>query len=185
MDTTFRTVFDLTAQPDAIQPAYWFYAVFWIAGLILSALAWLSVKDGWRSRRFLPVFAVFWVIFCGIMTVVDVRDTSHIRNIVKEGRIEKLTGCLDYFRPGTPRGSKTTAGNEEWSVDGVVFSYGAGEVRPAYHTVSTAGGIIRPDSRVRVYFVYSQAYRRREIVKLDVAEHSCSPARRVEPFAQP
>jgi hypothetical protein len=119
------------------------------------------------------------------MIVVDFRDTAAIRAAVEEKNPQVVEGCLDYFRPGSPEGTKTTAGNEEWKVAGLVFSYGAGEVRPTYHAVSTAGGAVRADSRVRVTFVISPAYGRREIVKLEVAANNGPSARRVEMFGQP
>jgi len=185
MPPKFQTVFDLTQQTGLIRPAYWFLAIFAFAGVLLAVLAWLAIRRRWRWRRSLPVFATVWIGLCTYLIVVDVRDTAAIRGAVANGRVHAVEGCLDYFRPGSPYGTKGTDGNEEWSVDGLTFSYGAGEVRPAYHFVSTAGGSVRPDSRVRVTFVVSPAYGRREIVKLEIAPNACSLARHVEAFEQP
>jgi len=185
MSPSFRTVFDLTGQPELIQPAYWFIAIFLCAGVIFAGLGWMAVRENWRSRRSLPLFAAAWIMVCTFITIVDVRDTAAIRNAVELGKLRTVEGCLDYFRPGAPNGSKTTLGNEEWSIQGLVFSYGAGEVRPAYHLVSTAGGQVRADTRVRVSFIVSPAYRRREIVKLELVPHACPTARNVEMFGQP
>lgn len=185
MPSKFQTVFDLTQHTELIRPAYWFLAIFVFAGVLLAVLAWLAVRRRWRWRRSLPIFATVWIVLCTYLIVLDVRDTAAIRSAVAGGRFQTVEGCLDYFRPGSPYGTKTTAGNEEWSVSGLTFSYGAGEVRPAFHLVSTAGGSVRPDSRVRVTFVVSPAYGRREIVKLELAPHACPLARHVEPFEQP
>ncbi|QDK34749.1 hypothetical protein [Sphingomonas sp. IC081] len=185
MNPTFQTVFDLIRQPNLIQPAYWFIAIFVFAAVILVTLAWLAVRRRRRWRRSLPIFAVAWVAICTYVIATDVRDTIEIRNAVVAGKVQVAEGCLDYFRPGSPQGTKSTAGNEEWSVDGRVFNYGAGEVRPAFHAVSTAEGPVRADSRVRVSFVVSPAYGRREIVKLELAPHACPNARLVNAFDQP
>ena len=185
MHPPYQTVFDLTKRPDLIQPAYWFFAIFVFAGIILAVLAWLAVRRRWHWRRSPPLFAGVWIVLCSYIIVLDRRDTAAIRTAVEDRRFEIVEGCLDYFRPGSPTGTKTVAGHEEWSVAGLVFSYGAGEVRPAFHAVSTAGGAVRPDSRVRVTFVVSPAYGRREIVKLEVAPHVCPPARTVKMFSQP
>ncbi|WP_156363621.1 hypothetical protein [Sphingomonas sp. Leaf357] len=185
MHRSFNTVFDLTRQPALIHPAYWFIAIFALVGVFLAMLAWLAVRRRWRWRRSLPIFATVWVAICTYGIATDVRDTAAIRNAVVARKIQVAEGCLEYFRPGSPYGTKTTAGNEEWSVSGLVFSYGAGEVRPAFHSVSTAGGAVRADSRVRVSFVASPAYGRREIVKLEIAPHACPAARQVEAFDKP
>jgi hypothetical protein len=185
MSGKFHTVFDLSEHPELIHPAYWFISIFVLAGVFLAVLAWLAVRRRWRWRRSLPIFAALWIAICAFAIVTEVRDTSAVRNAVIAGNLQVVEGCLDYFRPGSPHGTKTTAGNEQWSVGGIEFSYGAGEVRPAFHSVSTAGGPVRADAKVRASFVVGPAYRRREIIKLEVAPHACPPARRVEPFAQP
>lgn len=185
MRADFQTVFDLTSQTGLIHSAYWFIGIFVAAGVLLAVLAWLAVRHRSRWRRSLPIFAAFWITVCTCIIVTDVRDTAAIRSAVERGEMETVEGCLDYFRPGIPYGTKTTAGDEEWSVHGLVFSYGAGEVRPAFHLVSTAGGQVREDSRVRVSFIVSPAYERREIMKLELASHACTAARMVESLAQP
>ena len=185
MQPTFKTVFDLVGQPDLIHPAFGFMAIFVLAGVALATLAWLAIKKRWQSRRSLPTFAAVWIILCTYIITTDFRDTAAIRNSVVTGNILTVEGCLGYFRPGAPYGTKTTAGNEEWSVGGLVFNYGEGELRPGFHSVSTAEGAVRPDSRVRVSFVVSPAYGRREIVRLQLAPNACPLARRVEMFDQP
>lgn len=185
MAASFQTIFDLTSHPDAIRPAYWFMAIFVTAGIGLAALAWLVIRKGWRWHRSLLLFAAAWIGISGYAIATDVRDTAFIREAVRSGYIEKTEGCLTYFRPGSSTGTKTVAGHEEWSVNGLVFSYGSGEVRPAFHSVSTAGSPLRGDSRVRVFFVVSPAYGRREIVKLELSPHACRMARLVDAFDQP
>lgn len=185
MRADFQTVFDLTSQTGLIHSAYWFIGMFVAAGVLFAILAWLAVRYRWRWRRSLPIFAAVWITLCTYIIVMDVRDTAAIRSAVEQGEMQTVEGCLDYFRPGISYGTKTTAGNEEWSVHGLVFSYGAGEVRPAFHLVSTAGGQVRADSRVRVGFIVSPAYGRREIMRLELASHACPAARVVESLVQP
>ena len=185
MAPPFQTVFDLTGQPEVIRPAYWFMAIFATAGIGLVCLSWFAIKKRWRCRRSLPIFTAAWIGGGGYGFATDIRNVADIRAAVESGNIEKTEGCLSYFRPGSPTGTKTTAGNEEWAVNGLVFSYGAGEVRPGFHRVSTGAGPIRANTRVRVSFVESPAFGRREIVKLEVASHACPMARSVEMFKQP
>ncbi|WP_156167210.1 hypothetical protein [Sphingomonas sp. Ag1] len=185
MNPTFQTVFDLTGQTNLIQPAYWFFAIFLLPGVVLVMLAWLAVRGRWRSRRSLPIFAAIWLVICACIITTEVRDTAAIRNAVVAGEAQSVEGCLQYFRPGSPYGTKIATGNEEWSVNGLIFNYGSGEIRPTFHSVSTAGGLVRPDSRVRVSFVVSPAFGRREIVKLELAPHACPVARQVKAFDHP
>lgn len=185
MKPGYRTVFDLTAHPDRIEPPYGFYAVFLVAGAILLALAIASIRFRWRRRSSLSIFAGVWVCLCGTLIAIDARDVVDVRSAVLARRLERIEGCLAYFRPGLTYGTKTTAGNEVWSVRGAVFSYGAGEARAGYHLVEPSGGVVHPDSRVKVFFVTSPAYGRKEIVRIDVAGHGCPSARRVEPLTEP
>ena len=185
MQPEFQTVFDLTGQPDLIHPPYWFLAIFLVVGIFLSIFAWLAVKKRWRLRRSLPLIAIGWVVIWVYAVVAEFRGAAAIRDAVVSGHVEVAEGCLDYFRPGAASGSKTTAGNEMWSVGGLAFSYGSGEVRPAFHAVSTAGGPVRADARARVFFVMNPEHGRREIVRLDLAPHACPRARHIEPYAEP
>jgi hypothetical protein len=50
MIATYRTVFDLTAHPERIQPAYGFYAIFLLAGFGLVGLAIAARRFDWRRR---------------------------------------------------------------------------------------------------------------------------------------
>jgi hypothetical protein len=176
MPPAYQTVFDLTKRPSLIHPLYWFFAIFVFAGIMLSCFAWFACKGKVRGRYGLSCFAAVWVLFCGYIIVVDTRDNAQIRTAVETGNLQTVDGCLQYFRPGLPYGSKGTDGDEDWGVDGVDFSYGAGEVRPAFHAVSTAGGPVHADSRVRVSYTMSPAYHRAEIIKLEVAPHACPVA---------
>jgi hypothetical protein len=172
----FRVAFDLTANPEQIQPAYGFYALFICIGLALFAIAIFRLHGGWRRGASTLVFSVAWLAFTAFMTFDEIRDTARIRTLVANGDFVTIEGCLDYFEPGSPDGSKTTAGHERWSVQGTEFNYGQGEVRRGYHLVERRGGAVHRDAKVRVSFVTSQFYGRREIVRLAVAERACPPA---------
>lgn len=185
MAAKYQTAFDLIAHPDRIQAPFEFYAIFFAAGIGLLVLAAISIKRRWQRKTALSIFALVWVAFCAAMTFIDARDVTAVRSAVETGKIFYREGCLAYFRPGEPWGSKTTIGNEEWSLGGTIFNYGAGEARPGYHIVESKGGVVHPDTKVRVYFVTSQAYGRNEIVRIDVANHGCPPARRVEQSTDP
>jgi len=185
MPSGFSTVFDLTGNPELIQPALWFYAVIIFAGIVLLLLTVAGWKWRWRRRWSLSVFTVVWAALVPYLLLDDARDVAATRRAVESGAFDTVEGCLDYFRPGDPNGSKSMAGNEEWRVAGKVFSYGQGEVRPGYHLVSDRGGAVSADSRVRVSFVLSHRDSRLEIVRLAVAKHTCPAARLVRPFEQP
>ena len=120
--------------------------------------------------------SVVWLGITAFGTFKDIEDTNRIRALVEQGQFTTISGCLDYFKPGYRHGSKTMVGNERWSVGGIEFDYGQGEVRRGYHLVEPRGGAIHRDSKVQVSYVPSQFYRRREIVKLAVAERGCPPA---------
>ena len=172
----FRVAFDLTSNPEQIQPAFGFYALFIVIGLVLLATAIFLLRRRWRWGNYTLVFSVVWLGFTTFMTFKEIEDTGRIRAAVGRGDFTNIEGCLDYFKPGYPHGTKTTAGNERWSVRGTEFDYGQGEVRRGYHLVEPRGGAIHRDTKVRVSFVTSEFYGRREIVRLAVAERACPPA---------
>ncbi|WP_068083789.1 hypothetical protein [Novosphingobium rosa] len=184
MIATYRTVFDLTAHPERIQPAYGFYAIFLLVGIGVVAFAIAARRFGWQKRKSMAIFAGLWMVFVCIMIPYDFRDVLAVRASVQHAEIGQVEGCLAYFRPGVPTGTKTTLGNEACSVAGTAFDYGAGEERPGYHLVEANGGVVHPDSKVRIFFVTSQAYDRKEIVRIDSVDHACPQARHVEPFAE-
>lgn len=185
MPAKYSTVFDLISSPDRIQPTYWFYAIFILAGaflLLISVAAW---RLRWRSRIILTLFSTFWLGLTSWVSVTEVEDVMSTRRAVERGSYETVEGCLDYFRPGNPGGSRSTAQNEQWRVAGRVFSYGQGEPQPFYHQVSGRDGAVSPDSRVRVSFVMSDLDGSLEVVRLLVAKNACPPARLVKPNTQP
>ncbi|WP_294123068.1 hypothetical protein [Sphingomonas sp.] len=172
----YQIAFDLTARPEQIQPVYGFYALFLAIGFGLLALAMFLQRRRLRSRNYVLAFSVFWLGFTAFMIFKEIEDTSYIRSQVQRKAFATVEGCLDYFQPGDPEGSKTTAGNERWSIRGTEFDYGQGEVRRGYHLVEPRGGAVHPHTRVRVSYVTSDFYGRREIVKLAVAQRACQPA---------
>jgi hypothetical protein len=143
---------------------------------VLFAIAIFLLRRGWRWRKYMLVFSVAWLGFTVFMTFSEIRDTARIRALVARGEFATLEGCLDYFKSGYPHGTKSTAGNERWRVQGTEFDYGQGEIRTGYHLVEPRGGAVHRDTKVRVSFVTSQFYKRREIVRLAVAERACPPA---------
>lgn len=174
--TVFQDVFDLTVHPEQIQPAYWFYGLFVGIGVAMLILGIILMRWRARWRKYTLIFSLIWLSFVSFMTVQDFRDASQIRSAVGRGEYDTIEGCLDYFHPGNATGSRTTAGNERWAVKGVEFDYGQGEVRRGYHLVEARGGAVHPTTRVRVSFVESDFYRRKEIVKLAVIQNACSSA---------
>lgn len=172
----FRVAFDLTANPAQIQPAYWFFALFFAIGFGLLGLAIFLLRRGLRWRKYTLGFSVLWLGFTTFMAFAEIDDVNRVRALVERGTYTTVEGCLDYFHPGLPGGSKTTAGNERWSVGGIEFDYGQGEVRPGYHLVEPRGGAVHRDTKVRVSYVISEFYGRREIVKLSVTPGACPPA---------
>lgn len=169
-------MFDLTAHPENIQPAYGFYGVFVIAGVILAILAAAAHRWRWRRRYFHYVFATVWIGLCTALIFLDIRDVLHIRELVRRGEYATVEGCLDSFRPGRPDAGRTTAGNERWSVRGVRFDYGDGDVRPGYAVIEPRGGLVHANARVRVSYVASPYHGRNEIMRLEIVDRSCPPA---------
>lgn len=172
----FRVAFDLTANPAQIQPAYWFFALFFAIGFGLLGLSIFLLRRGLRWRKYTLGFSIVWLGFTTFMMFEDIEDVNRVRELVEQGNYTTVEGCLDYFQPGLPGGSRTTAGNERWSVGGTEFDYGQGEARPGYHLVEPRGGAVHRDTKVRVSYVTSEFYGRREIVKLAVTRGGCPVA---------
>lgn len=185
MPPGYATVFDLTGNPERIQPAYWFFAIFILTGLVLLLLTVAAWRWHWRRRWSLSAFTAIWSLLVPYLIWEDAKAVTSTRRAVDLGAFETVEGCLDYFRPGAPSGSKSMSGNEEWRVAGVVFSYGQGEVRPGYHQVLDRGGAVSADSRVRVSFVKDSRDGRPQIVRLAVAKNACPTARAVAVFEDP
>lgn len=168
--------FDLSADPSGIRPPYWFYCIFFSVGVGLATWAAIGLRRGWRSRKRLAVFAAIWLCVTSYVSVTDAEDVMAVRKVVADGKLTTAEGCLAYFHPGLPYGSRGTAGDERWAIGDYDFSYGAGEVRPGYHLTEPNGGAVHGDSRVRVSFVTSPHEGRAEIIRLSVAAHACPPA---------
>lgn len=169
--------FDLIANPDRIEPAWGFYAIFFGAAGLLVAAAIATTRL--RAKRFnlLFVFAPISAIVVIVGAYLDASDVFRVRELVVRGEFSTVEGCLESFHPGNPFGTKATEGDERWSVGGVSFSYGAGEIRPGYHLVEGRGGLVHANSRVRVPFVVSPFLGRKEIVRLQRLEPDCPAAR--------
>lgn len=171
-----KIVFDLTARPEQIQPALGFYAVFLLGGVVLLGTVLLLRPRKLPALRGLLPFSVVLLGFSGFMAWRDRQDTLRIRQMVRQGQYATVEGCLDYFRPGLPDSTKSTASDERWSVRGVEFDYGHGRVAPGYKLVEPRGGHVHARSTVQVSFVMSEFYGRREIVRLAVAQDACPAA---------
>ncbi|WP_380783658.1 hypothetical protein [Sphingomonas sp. R86520] len=168
--------FDLITHPDQIQPDFAFYSIFLTAGAVLVVLTAIAARQRWRIHKNLLFFTPVWVILSIVLLALDARDTLQVRSLVKQGDIHTVEGCLSSFHSGLAEGSKTSSGDERWSVASEDFAYGAGEVRPGYHLVEENEGIVHATSRVRVSFVLSPYYGRKEIVRLIVLRPSCPSA---------
>lgn len=169
----YQLVYD--PAPSQIEPGYWFYALFLGIGLAMVLVALVS-RGRWSGSTFMLIFSAFWLSFSGLMTFEDIQDTHRIRGLIERGAYTTIAGCLDYFRPGSFDGTRSSDGNESWSVQGTEFDYGQGEVRRGYDLVEPRGGVVHRDTKVRVSFVISDLYDRKEIVKLAVAQHACPAA---------
>lgn len=164
------STFDLVGHPERMHPAFGFYAIFLVAGALLSLLAILAVLRRWKRAYFLAPFAPIWVAGASALFFLDARDVLAVRQLVRRGEYTTVEGCLTSFHPGLPYGTRSAAGNERWSVAGHDFDYGQGEVRPGYHLVEARGGLVHRNTRVRVSFVKSPHYGRNEIVGLQTGE---------------
>ena len=179
--------FDLTNTPDRIGPQYGFIGLFLIIGLGVLIAAWTVLRltktkrggDVDRLRRlawFMIPFGVVWISFTSYMGVGEIRSARATRESLHRGSYRTLEGCLDYFRPGDASHGKSIAGDEQWSVNGHAFRYGAGQQRFAYHKVEPLGGLVHRRSKVRVSFVHDDFLGRDDIVRLEVVQNTCPAA---------
>ena len=169
-------VFDLTEQPELLRPSYGIYALFILVGVGLLTVAVLMLRARSRGRKQMLAFSILWLSVSPFMMSQEINDVRQIRALVERRAYHTIEGCLDFFIPGLPYGTKSVVDHERWSVDGVEFDYGAGQVRRGYQIVEPRGGFVHRDTRVRVSYVESDYYGRREIVRLAVAQGLCSPA---------
>ncbi|WP_296718404.1 hypothetical protein [Erythrobacter sp.] len=171
----FRVVFDLISNPEKIEPAYSFYALFFMIGIAL-LIAAILLRHRFTYWHAMSAFSVFFMGFSALMTSKEIEKTSRLRSLVESGQFTTIEGCLDYFKPGSRNSSRNMPTDERWSVNGTEFTYGAGEVRSGYHLVEPRGGAVHSNSKVRVSFVETERHNRREIVRLAVAEGTCPEA---------
>ncbi|MBN8811593.1 MULTISPECIES: hypothetical protein [unclassified Sphingomonas] len=166
-------VFDLTRQPDLIQPAYAFDLLFLTAGLSLVGIVlYVCWRRPWRMLFYLPI-ALAWAAGAAWMTWHDIRHTQAVRALVRSGQFASVEGCLDRFHPGLANPSEADSGLEHWSVAGQEFLYAADEVRLGYHRVEPSGGLVHADSWVRVGYVRDDMRGHNDIVRLEVRQHAC------------
>lgn len=176
MTGNYVTVFDLISHPERINPPYGFFALFILIGVV--SLGITILKSRYRRKVYWSsgIFSVLFLSFSLIMAVYDASWVFDARRRVENKTFRAVEGCLDSFHPGSEYSSRSTAGNEYWTVGGERFEYGVGEVRNGYHTPEPAGGFVHPDSQVRVAFVPSYNSGNKEIVRLEVIQHACPSA---------
>lgn len=173
----FLDVFDLTKQPDLISPAYAFDLAFLAVGIGLTGtIVYLAFWLRRRAALFYLPLALGWVAAAGWMTWHDIRHTRAVKMQVRQGRFASVEGCLDQFRPGLASPSETDSGLERWTVAGQEFYYGADEIRLGYHRVEPGGGLVHPDSWVRVAYIRDEVRGHNDIIRLEAVQHACPSA---------
>jgi len=169
------TVFDLIARPEGITPP-WFLGIFWALCVAMVLLALLARRQRWRERSRVNAAVVALVLVCVTVsgTWDEINWMQKARAAVRDGSFRTVEGCLSAFHPGEKASSRTTSGNEVWTVGGVLFSYGTGEEGFTWHRVEALGGAVHADSRVNV--AYLRKYGSNEILRLAVSAHACPRA---------
>jgi hypothetical protein len=181
-------LFDLTKTPERIGPLFLLDGFFPLVGLSLLILAiWILRKVNPDDKGFTPgnlvVAAValvpvslLWTGIAALLGYYDIRHAYDVRSAVIGRRYSTLEGCLDFFTPGVPDPGKNANGDEHWVVKGHGFSYGGGDLRFAYHKIEPQGGIVHPDSWVRVSFVPDRVHERDDIIRLETQRDACPRA---------
>jgi hypothetical protein len=181
------TTFDLARTPAAFWPELALEGLFLSigVGLLIIAIVTLRLPGrgagglGDRLRRmawFLLPFSLIWLTFTTWMSLNMGLHAQQVSEDIRLGKYVTLEGCLQNFRPGISDQGRSTAGDESWTIADHEFSYGANEVRFAYHTVEPLGGIVHADSWMTVSFVRDEFLGRDDIVRLVGLPHRCPPA---------
>lgn len=168
-------IFDLTATPELIGPAYDRIAVFAAIGFALlgsaAAILWRTNQIGDSRFRKLGWRMLVIGLATALMTawtfVSDTRHTNRVREAVEQKRFFTLEGCLERFRPGrTAVYARLSGERERWILKGREFSYGSGS-RFIYRQIEPNGGIVHADSWVKVSFVPGATTPYEDIVRLE------------------
>lgn len=176
--TVWRTVFDLATAPERIAAPWGFLSIFWCAGLVVAGLAALMWRRGWKrwGSIYFTLFALVWWGGTAWASWNEFALAARARAAARSGRLSVAEGCLSAFHPGSATAQRSIAGDEVWTVNGMTFAYGTGNVRIGYARVEALGGAVHADSRVRVHFLDNAPQRRAEILRLDVQDAACPTA---------
>ncbi|MBT2118904.1 hypothetical protein KK141_11235 [Dyella sp. LX-66] len=165
-------VFDLTRNPDQIGPAYFFFLAFVAMGLVGSGFMLYLVRSGRRGAWFYLLLDLLITAGACLAMLHEIRHAGAVKAQVLSGQFASVEGCLDQFHPGLASPGESDAGQEQWSVVGQLFDYGADEIRLGYHAVEPGGGLVHADSWVRVGYVRDDLLARNDIVRLEVIQHA-------------
>lgn len=175
-EEVFLDVFDLARDPDQIGPAYLFFLTFVALGLGLSGFTLYLTRCGRKGAWLYLLLALAITAGACWAMLHEIRHAGTMKAQVQSGQFASVEGCLDQFHPGLASPGESDAGQEQWSMAGQLFDYGADEVRLGYHAVEPGGGMVYADSWVRVGYVRDDMLARNDIVRLEVIQHACPAA---------
>jgi len=180
MPSGFTTAYDIQAAGGIQLPTSsdWTIPLTCIAistaALAVLVAMLLGQKIASRIASPLLAFATVGVLFPSYF-VVDHLDRTGMDAKVRAGKSVTVQGCVTDF--GTNLGhsdsARDTSANEAWFIGGDEFAYRTNSLRPGYHRIEADGGVVHKDEYLRVTYVVTPIFHRKQIMKIEVGSQRC------------
>ena len=175
MVQTFKTLYDIQAlggvppySSDDIDAWIFSFTAVSIFLLILHLITWK------RNRSRLLAIPILGAAIIGYLTL-DHWDRRATAAALKNGSMRSIEGCIANFRTNAgdfyPR--KSSQQDEEWDIRDEHFSYKVTSNAPGYHVREARGGVVHSGQYLRVGFVITPVFRRKEIMRIEVGPVKC------------
>ena len=175
MANTFTTAYDIKTA-GGVMP----YSADEINACIFSVLSVsvlvIVISFLVKRRRYVSLFALPIVAsaVAGYL-LLDVWDRHATGAALAAGNTKSVEGCVENFQTNTGDfySSKSSKPDEQWDVHGEHFSYKVTSYAPGYHAREVRGGVVHKGQYLRVGYMISPVFRRKEIMKIEVGSNRC------------
>ena len=129
-------------------------------------------RPGWERFIAIPIV----ISLSGAYYLLDHIDRQQSVARILAGNLAMVRGCITEFRTndGEPHSAKSSMPDETWSVQGTGFGYKDVSDLPSYHIIESQGGVIHTRQYLRVKYLISPIFRRKEIAKIEAGSETCN-----------
>ncbi|HEY1607256.1 MAG TPA: hypothetical protein VGF77_16835 [Allosphingosinicella sp.] len=175
MVQSFTTLFDIKAAggipPYSSEQIDGYLFGFAVAAAFVVVLTLFSKQKDLKRLIVLPVLAVG---VAGYL-LLDFWDRHGAIHALSAGRLNVVQGCVSDFQTnaGEPHSTKNSIPDETWRIGGDRFGYKNWSELPGYHRMEAREGVVHKGQFLRVSYLVSPVFGRKEIMKIELGARSC------------